>query len=412
MKRLLLFVLLGLTLIAVANAKQPAPDDSLKARLWFFTVKRIWRDRQLKAQQLPLADNLTLTQVRDQLRAAEKNQADEGVYTLYKDVKTQVISSASPQNVSEVIITQLRIRQKSDPNQWKQLKLDSLDEQFAKLLTDAVSDRRLHKDSSSTLKTLTGDGAKQSAETSDKAEAINSEKNLSAVQADILPFIMAGLLGLLGGVTLAWVLLGRRHRTAMKGKEHYKAEVYKLRGELDAFKAENLKLSQQLEDTSRNQLRQDDNHNQDKQSSLASSGPPAPDLLGSSVAEVVPTGSLYDSALAVPPTSVPPLPPPTKHYAPATESAFLEDRILQPEALGHLPIELTLDPARPQLARFTLNPHIDQNHIIGDDVDRLKEFFSFIRPEKISTLRAGTVGELRREDGGWRVVKKAGLELS
>lgn len=107
-----------------------------------------------------------------------------------------------------------------------------------------------------------------------------------------------------------------------------------------------------------------------------------------------------------------PPPAPSTHYAPATETNFIEDRLLNPYPLEHLPIELTEDPGNPQRALFKLNPRVDQALIIGDGVGRLGEFFAFERPDKVRSLRAGPAGELRREQGGWRVVKKAGLVLS
>lgn len=426
MKRLLLFVLLGLDLTAVAGDKQPVPDDSrLKARLWFFTAQRIWRDRQLNLQQLPLTDNLTLVQVRDNLRDAENNnKADEGVYTLYKDVRAQVNPSAPPQDVTKEIIEQLKTRQRNKPAQWKQVRLDSLDGQFVKLLT------------TSPVPATNGAEAKaipvKNATTGNKATpnqagtSVKPTMKLSKVQQHpVLSLLLAGFIGsLFGGLATAFWLNRKILQADAKEKANdnkdAQNELADLKGKLHISESKVKRLELDLEDAKRpkafNNPKQQSGRDRDRDQRKPSLPAPAPmpavvPAVATPAPNEVPIGETIEwSAPSVPAPA--PLPPPTKHYAPATENGFLEDRILQPDAQGHLSIELTIDPAQRDQARFTLNPHVNQPQIIGDDVDRLKEFFSFLRPEKIRTLRAGTAGVLRREEGGWRVEKKAGLELS
>ena len=425
MKRLLLFALLGLNLPVVASDKQPTPkDNGLKARLWFFTAQYIWRDRQLK-QRLPLADGFTLEQVRDTLEAAEHSEkSDNGLYALYKDVRTQVNKkrNSSPLDVGKEIIAQLKRRRENDPAHWKSVKLDSLNRQFKNLL------------SSSPIAAGAGPEPIRIITLVPKPMPVPPPPTIVPPPTTMeymqrhpsLPLLLAGFIGSLFGslATAFWLnhkTLQANAKMAASDNAEAQIKLADLEAKLHISEDKVKRIELDLEAAKRSKVfnnseQQGVREKNEKSQSKPTLSAPAPALaiepaITTRAHDQMPIGETIE--LTVPPSPVPvPFPPLTKQYAPVTESAFLEDRILQLDALGHLPIELTLDPARPEQARFTLNPRVDQKHIIGDDVDRLKEFFSFLRPEKITTLRAGTAGELKREIGGWRVVKKAGLELS
>ncbi|MBC7449553.1 MAG: hypothetical protein H7330_15990 [Hymenobacteraceae bacterium] len=228
------------------------------------------------------------------------------------------------------------------------------------------------------------------------------------------PPLVPALVGLLiGGAAMGWWMSQRAKQALATDEERidakFHAEMREFRRELNRIEGENQRLQWQVDELKGKKLTNEYRVARPEES-VAPLIDPAPPQPEAGEAEVARDEFLLGDTVELAVASAQP-PRPTTHYAPALEVNFLEDRLLNPQPLEHLPIELTIDPAHPDRARFVLNPRVDRALIVGDGVGRLSEFFAFERPDKVRTLRPGPAGELRREDGGWRVIHKAGLEL-
>ena len=425
-------LLVGFPADAGKNDVSPA-DERQKAYLWWLTVHRIWcdnapTDKNAKVNNSPLTPTVQLSEVEPLLKKAHQSPpTDGGTFDLYGKVKDQIkpFDSATPRELADEILKQLRQLRVNKPEKLK--KVEVLAAQFDSLLSapppPAAKVAEAPPTPSLDTKAI---GAKNQADSPrinqslDRRQPARLAQGYSTTQMALA--VLAG--ALFGGLLVGWLLSQRRKPSpdvAMPSSREEEPPVLaetpsQRHGEREKLRKQDRELSNQIGELEK-QVRELTKQNRILRVPDPPSPAPQPPVTSpppSPTAEAVAVGETIGLTVEPKaPASPPPAPPaPELRYAPALEVNFLEDRQLKAESYEHLPIEITLDPDNRQRARFTFNPRANQAQIIGDGVGRLVEFFDFARPEKVSALRPGTPGELRREEGGWRVVRKAGLELS
>ncbi|RFP66256.1 hypothetical protein D0N36_04355 [Hymenobacter lapidiphilus] len=105
---------------------------------------------------------------------------------------------------------------------------------------------------------------------------------------------------------------------------------------------------------------------------------------------------------------------PLTRYGPVQETPFLEERKLTNNPLPRLALMLTVQSQQPDQASFTLNPHVDQEMLIGDGLNRLQQFFDYDPPlgGRINAVKAASPGILQRQADGWQVLERARLVIT
>ncbi|QKG53885.1 hypothetical protein [Hymenobacter sp. BRD67] len=405
----------------------PSPDDSLKGKIWTATARRIWADT--KPPQPQPAAWPTVEAFEDWRLATPADKSELGLLRgdVIKSIGTG--TKATPQQVAQVILTEISRRQQSKKGRLTRLKLTELKTTLATLTQPkALATNPQPADSTALAAPVPAAAPPTVAEDQHprpEPAAAPPARDYTVTEGEPryfgLPPTLAGLLLLVIGGT-AGIGLARALRSSSRNRRRH--HDHPTSAELDATAIMNSqeyrKLHKQNENlsTQLKRLRQE----LDELKKQLSGVPAAPTKKAPSLklpppiaAAPLPPQELSIEELVGAPAEAPTASAPAAtRYGPVQETPFVEERKIVDMPLPQLALMLTVNPRNPDQATFTLNPQVDQARLIGDGLTRLQKFFDYDPPigGRITSVAAVKAGKLERHDNGWQVVERARLLIS
>ena len=414
--------LLGLSHVGAAQTA-PTPDDSLKGRLWTATAGRIWADTKPKQKQP--APWPTVQAFERWLQANPADKSELGL--LHADVVSSFGAGtrATGVEVAQAIIGQVNQRQQSGAGRLTRVKVPLLGADLAPLAQGragaaSASATPNPTTGTTTVSALPGPNGSVTVLPANP-DSITNPRNRAAepvagftveppptryfgftpLQAAIMLVLLGGLAGIAIGQNMRRPSRRRRSSAGPTPPAESNASSSMNPSEYRKLHQQNINLKADL--------RQLKKQVAELQAQLASAAPTPP-----SAAEAAPiTEPLTVEELVGAPPAAAPTPLATR-YGPVQEVPFVEERKLVDAPLPQLALMLTVSPAHPDQASFTLNPQVDQARLIGDGLTRLQKFFDYDPPlgGRITAVAAVRPGRLQRQDSGWQVVERARLSIS
>lgn len=412
--------LLGLGRVGAAQTA-PTSDDSLKGRLWTATAERVWTDA--KPPQKQPAAWPTVQAFERWLVATPADKSELGL--LHRDVVSSFGTGtrATPTQVAQVIVGQLNQRQQSEQGRLARLKVSLLVADFGQLTQASPSAETAPAAArpttgTTTVAAMSGAGGitvlpenpdsiiNHPIPPPDPASTFTSTPvepryfGLSPTMAGVVLLLLGGLVG----TAIAQNLRRRRPRP----HKHSTPPLAEPDSSSIMSSPEYRKLQKQNQNLN-TQLHRLQQQLAGLQAQLPGAPPtPPPAAETPPVAEPLSVEELVGAPGAPAPT------PLATRYGPVQETPFLEERKLVDAPLPQLALMLTVNPANPDQATFTLNPQVDQARLIGDGLTRLQKFFDYDPPlgGRITAVAAVRPGRLQRQASGWQVVERARLAIS